>query len=106
MTITSSLMVLFVYSQVITLTAQKMRFSIKDFFSKCDQIRRKLSYLSHLQKKSLMENFIFCAVSVIYEHHHDIHCRKKLQLHLEYMQYHRMLDLRIKNSKCEPYSLA
>ena len=29
-----------------------MKFSIKDFFSKCDQIRR----------KSLMENFIFCAV--------------------------------------------
>ena len=23
-------------------TAQKMKFSIKDFFSKCDQIRRKL----------------------------------------------------------------
>ena len=37
-------------------TAQKMKFSIKDFFSKYDQIR------SHLLKKSLMENFIFCAV--------------------------------------------
>ena len=24
------------------ITAQKMKFSIKDFFSKCDQIRRKL----------------------------------------------------------------
>ena len=35
-----------------------MKFYIKDFFSKCDQIRRKLSYLL---KKSLMENFIFCA---------------------------------------------
>ena len=35
-----------------------MKFSIKDFFSKCDQIRRKL----HLLKKSLMENFIFYAV--------------------------------------------
>ena len=42
-------------------TAQKMKFSIKDFFSKYDQIRRKLRYLSHLLKKSLMENFIFCA---------------------------------------------
>ena len=28
-----------------------------------DQIRRKLRIWSHLQKKSLMENFIFCAVS-------------------------------------------
>ena len=26
----------------ITITAQKMKFSIKDFFSKCDQIRREL----------------------------------------------------------------
>ena len=43
-------------------TAQKMKFSIKDFFSKCDQIRRKLRISSHLLKKSLMENLIFCAV--------------------------------------------
>ena len=46
-------------------TAQKMKFSIKDFFSKCDQIRRKLRIWSHLLMKSLMENFIFCAVVVI-----------------------------------------
>ena len=38
-------------------TAQKMKFSIKGFFSKCDQIR---SFL----KKSFMENFIFCVVQV------------------------------------------
>ena len=43
-------------------TAQKMKFSIKDFFIKYDQIRRKLRIWSHLLKKSLMENFIFCAV--------------------------------------------
>ena len=36
-------------------TAQKMKFSIKDIFSKCDQIRRKLRILLHLLKKSLME---------------------------------------------------
>ena len=41
---------------------QNMKFSIKDFFSKCDQIRRKLWIWSHLLKKSSMENFIFCAV--------------------------------------------
>ena len=39
-----------------------MKFSIKDFFRKCDHIRRKLRIWSHLLKKSLMENFIFCAV--------------------------------------------
>ena len=36
-------------------TTQKMKFCIKDFFNKCDQI---LS-CSHLLKISLMENFIF-----------------------------------------------
>ena len=40
-------------------TAQKMKFSIKDFFSKCDQISSFLRIWSHLLKKSLMENFIF-----------------------------------------------
>ena len=39
-----------------------MKFSIQDFFSKCDQIRKKLRIWSHLLKKSWMENFIFCAV--------------------------------------------
>ena len=33
--------------------AQKMKFSIKDFFSIFDQIRRKLWIWSHLLKKSL-----------------------------------------------------
>ena len=39
-----------------------MNFSIKDFFSKCDQIRSFLRIWSHLLKKFLVENFIFCAV--------------------------------------------
>ena len=42
-------------------TEQKMKFSIKDFFSNCDQIRSFLRIWSHLLKKSLKENFIFCA---------------------------------------------
>ena len=41
---------------------QKMKFSIKDFFRKCDQIRSFLSIWSHLMKKFLMENFSFYAV--------------------------------------------
>ena len=45
-------------------TVQKKKFSINDFFSKCDQICRKLRIWSHLLKKLLMENFVFCAVSV------------------------------------------
>ena len=43
-------------------TAQKMKFSIKDFFSKCDQILTFLRIQLHLLKKSLMESFILCAV--------------------------------------------
>ena len=39
-----------------------MKFSIRDFFSKCDQIRSFLQIWSHLLQKSLMENFTFCAV--------------------------------------------
>ena len=44
-------------------TAQKINFSIKDFFSKCDQIRSLLRIWLCLLKKSIMENFIFCAVN-------------------------------------------
>ena len=47
-------------------TAQKVKFSIKDFFSECDQNRSFLWIWSHLLKKSLMENFIFCAVWSVY----------------------------------------
>ena len=41
-----------------------MKFSNKYFFRKCDQFRRKLRIWSHLLKKSLIENFIFCAVTI------------------------------------------
>ena len=45
-----------------TNTAQKIKLFIKDFFSKYDQIRSVLRIWSHLLKKSLIENLIFCAV--------------------------------------------
>ena len=44
-----------------TCTSQKIKFSIKDFFSKCDQMWSLLWIWSHLLNKSWMENFIFCA---------------------------------------------
>ena len=37
-------------------------FSVKGFFSNCEKICRKLQICSHLLRKSLMENFVFCAV--------------------------------------------
>ena len=43
---------------MVTISAlQKKEVFLKAFFSKYDQIRRKLQIWSHLQKKSLMENF-------------------------------------------------
>ena len=42
---------------------KKMKFSIKDLFSKCDQIRSFLRIWSHLLNKSFIENFFFlCSV--------------------------------------------
>ena len=46
---------------------KKMKFSIKDFFSKCYQIRRKLRIWLHLLKKSLMDNFTFRAVYIVWK---------------------------------------
>ena len=48
-------------------TSQKMKFSMKDFFSKCDEIRSFMWMWSHLLKKSLRENFIFCAVIPVFK---------------------------------------
>ena len=52
-----------VYSSYFSHNSQKMKFSIKNFFNKCDQIRRKLRIWSHLVKKSLNKQFIFCTVT-------------------------------------------
>ena len=65
-----------------------MKFSIKDFFSKCDQIRSKLRIWSHLLKKSLMENFIFCTVSMI-----EIEKKKKSKIS---SLFFKKLDARMK----------
>ena len=43
-------------------TAQKIKFSIKNLFSKCNQIRSFLGIWSHILKESLMESFVFCAM--------------------------------------------
>ena len=62
---------------------KKNEISIKDLFSKCNQIRRKQQIWSHLLKKSLMENLIFCAV--FYET--DIIQIKKLGKSMEKKEY-------------------
>ena len=42
-----------------------MKFSITNFFSKCDHIHRQLRIWSRLLKKFLLENFIFCVVTAL-----------------------------------------
>ena len=42
--------------------AQKMKFSINDFFSKCQQTGSSLRICHTFTKEILMNNFIFCAV--------------------------------------------
>ena len=58
-------------------TAQKMKFSSKGFFSKCDQIRSYLRIWSHLLKKSIMENFIFCAMLLLNTPDNSNYCLDK-----------------------------
>ena len=61
-----------------------MKFSSTDFFSKCDQVRRKLQIWSHLLKKSVMENFFF------------VHCFRKTLEKIPYFNY--VVDRRANNS--------
>ena len=48
-------------------TVQKMKFSIKDFMGKCDQILKKLRIWPHLLKKSSMETsfFVQCHLAAV-----------------------------------------
>ena len=48
---------------------KKMKFSVKDFLSKYDQIYHFLRIWSHLLKKPLMQDSIFCAVNQIIQPH-------------------------------------
>ena len=61
-------------------TAQKVKFSIKNFFSKCDKIHRKSR--AWLLKKFLMENFIFCGVSIVYRYYRNISKISKFTLNI------------------------
>ena len=74
--------------QGIIITAQKIKISITNFFSKCDQICSFLPIWLHLLKKSVMENFSFCAVydidllNIFYENrtkNYDIKSPEKVQ---------------------------
>ena len=46
----------------IIFTTQKMKFSFKDLFNKCEQIRSFMRICLPLLKKFLAEKFIFCAL--------------------------------------------
>ena len=67
------------------ITAQKMKFSVKDFFSKCDQSCKTLRIWSHLLKKSLLENFISYAVYQMNEY--ILNDEKLTQLKFSYLYF-------------------
>ena len=58
----SCVLILIMTLKLLKLIAQTVKFFIKDFFSKCAQIRSFLRIWSHLLKKSWMEHFIFRTV--------------------------------------------
>ena len=62
------------YSMMTLLAAQKMKFSIKR-----DHIRSFLQIWSHLMKKSLTENFIFCAVTRSTNFNYTLHLEELIQ---------------------------
>ena len=78
----SSLCIDLIFTSLLNLTADsgihsschctKNEFSIKDSLRKFDQIRSFQPIWSHLLKKSLMHNFIFCAVFHLNCHHQMI----------------------------------
>ena len=57
---------LFAYNswQIFITTPQKTKFSIKDFFGRCKQVRIFLRIFLHFLKISLTRNFIFLAVYI------------------------------------------
>ena len=70
-----------------------MKFFIKDFFSKCDQIRSVL-FFSHLLKKFLMKDFIF-----LYSDYRTIFVNRTITINvtIAFHGYNSMLDeLRLK----------
>ena len=57
-----------------------MKFSFTVLFSKCDQIRSFLRIWSHLLKKSVIGNFIFCAVNKI----NNVHLKALRTVYFDY----------------------
>ena len=90
-------------------TAQKMKFSIKDFFSKRDQIRSFLQIWSHLLKKSFIDlSFIFYAVFRLltweeffqkWNLHREIENRKTFHFRLLSAQSNNKILGKLKHSK-------
>ena len=98
-------------------TAQKLKSSIKDFFSKCDQIRRKLRIWSHLLKKSLVENFLFCAVldicifilgitntleKLLKKHYHPENFRTNIFLVSDILKKNRLMNCVVESTPLPP----
>ena len=82
--------------QIIHIT--KMKSSIKDFFSKYDQMRRKLQIWSPLLEKSLFENFIFCAAIMQLGTHHSSRNSSSIFLEIRFCE----LDKKVISKRIYP----
>ena len=71
------------YIQVGNVTAQKMKFSIKDFFSECNQVRSFLRIWSNSLKKSLMKDFIL----VQWSGHYSLNCIQSINISNKIITY-------------------
>ena len=49
-----------IFTQSFKVAVHKKKFTVKDFFSKCELIRSFVRICSHLLKEYSTENFIFC----------------------------------------------
>ena len=79
-------------SLILINAAQKMQFSIEDFFSKCNQIRRKLWIWSHLIKKSSMKNGIFLCSS-LFTKYEFVNIRRSIFRNLQIYFFQKQLKL-------------
>ena len=75
---------------------KKLKSFIKGFFSKWKQIRRKLQICSHLAKKTLAENFIFCAKFLVFILHSRL-CWLDIIRFLCTLHYNHVLPIKLFN---------
>ena len=84
--------------------SKKMKFSMRNFFSKCEQIRSFLRIWSNILKKSLMENFIFCRVKEALREAKMTH-EMRFSLTFSKKNKGQWMEKKWHSPRCEPFPL-